>query len=467
MKIFNVIHSKVACLLILHSLQCTSSMQFGYGNNEGNVNHLRCSYLFSSLSHMQYTRHELVTRIDRKNMSDMSSVFNHFFYAIVKQINSLHNFDVTTPVGVLWVVNFYLTIIDWYYIKQKPDVYAEKWENASDILKTHEFIMNSLEIEISTEQCPQNNEFYTSKEKLEEYTALGEEERSSVRKQNADDALNLANRNYTGREFYRFTFYSMIIDQIGLETQRFQELMNDYNVQVVWDDVENYICGLRDNIINIEIWSTDNFQSFKLYYRAVFNFLSVIVLRLTWKHFLYIKHQNISNVVKYTKAWLSVIQNFGNLLYIDNVPAIKPIAESIERAVSSFPQETILSKIPFISNIFSYSALGSESALNQLRDSYPDSLIREIRQILTPICEDISCTLVDDFKLDGLESSKSVNMNAQINKPKIHDPASSETIRFHSLANANNFIDQLKKHFSVLDFRAIASFISYINELSK
>ncbi|XP_050545647.1 uncharacterized protein LOC126907950 [Daktulosphaira vitifoliae] len=429
-------------------LQFVSTFYTGYYNHDNDTNLLRCSYMLSGLVHMHYTQFELQQSVNNNDFFDIVNIVTSYKSSVLRQITSLY-YQNNSLVGALWVLHFYFKVMLLYYSNEQTN-YSFKWNNANEILKTHNYVINILKWDVLALNCPNGSEYDLSNFKFDHYITLNSQERKLFRENNIHHMIVLIENNINLNKFpFNFKKFELHWLPLKVNSNILSGLMNEYNIQVKWNNEEQFFRNCLENYNNVaflEKWSYNNLQSYKLYYTNIFHLLNVIMLRLTWKHFLYLNHQKLSNIVKFTQRWLEIMQDYSTFLYIENVSAIEPIMKSIEDAVDHFTNKTNQCAPSVLSMI------GSNSTSN-------------IKTKLKSLCNEINFTVSDEYELNGLESSLLVRSSASSNKSKQHNPTKSKIIKLHSLDNTYDFLNHVKKMFKGVDFRVVYSIISYIVKL--
>ncbi|XP_050540343.1 uncharacterized protein LOC126904982 [Daktulosphaira vitifoliae] len=201
---------------------------------------------------------------------------------------------------------------------------------------THDYVMNELKSESTTIQCNiENYEFHIQEKELKQL----ENQPLYVIHNFMTNYIEIMNRYFLKNTdlfplcYEIFSKNNILIKSIGHNAHRTIYLMNEYNVQVNWEDNDKgtmqNLQEKYENAHNLN-WKDNNLKDIKIYYDSVFSFFKVIMLRLTWKHLLYVnKQQNESIRIVLINKWLKILDEFVTFFYLKNDDYVCMIKNSI------------------------------------------------------------------------------------------------------------------------------------------
>ncbi|XP_050536962.1 uncharacterized protein LOC126903060 [Daktulosphaira vitifoliae] len=408
--------------------------------------YLKCTYLFSALTHMKIT--QLMLKNTDLNLIIAIVNVSRYVEIVIKQISTLYEKN-KMNIGSLWLLNLYLSSILGLSTNSNNILDIDRDDNRYKTIEdTHDYVLQILQQDAIN--CDRNNVFNIhilefEHQNTESMTILDANMYNNIKyiqtfikNRNSPKLLNSDNLQTFTKKGILMTRLSKHISCIVL----FQYF---YDVQVDWSYkmARNFKKMLKK--ANTLQWSGGNFKSIIDYYVVFFNFFKVIMLRLTWKHFLYLQHQNI-NVVEYlTKEWLLILNDFSQLTCIENDSDIVEITLSINEFISYIPKNRDGSV--------------DEDEFPNYKEQCYLKLESELKIILTDICVPLECYAIEPLFLFGQEQPNVANK-----PPHNHDEL--KTVDYYSLLNAKMFLKNIILNTKNIDLDVIKSFISYIKKIS-
>ncbi|XP_050543803.1 uncharacterized protein LOC126906909 isoform X2 [Daktulosphaira vitifoliae] len=410
---------------------------------------LKCSYLFSALTHMRITQ----LMLKNEKVSLITVILNISKYAdIVKeQICTLYDKD-NENIGSLWLLNIYSSgvygFISMPMLKKNPEL-NRKNSRYKNVVETHDYIMQILQQDVT--HCDTNNVFYSDTTDFdhltkETYTILNSKMSKNI--ENIEKFIKESNRPellFT-ENTEKFTKNSIFMKYFATNASAIIFFEYTHYVQVVWNVEMIKKFKIMFQTASLLNWSDGNFKNIKDFYVVIFNFFKVIILRLTWKHFLYLEFQNINIVEHFAKEWLLIMDNFLQLTCVDNDFDIVKIKTSIINFIKYIPKYT--------------NGLVDKFEFSSYYREYYSRLLSDLKVILVDICEPLGCFAVRPMVLFGDE------LPDEADKPP-HYPTEVKTVEHYSLLNARIFLNRIILNMKKNDFGVIKSFINYIDKISK
>ncbi|XP_050530618.1 uncharacterized protein LOC126899611 [Daktulosphaira vitifoliae] len=428
-------------VVIILVFSCIKTTAIEYWKLSYNPKHLKCFYLFGALTHMKITK-IMLTRDDYM-LSTVISNISMYNENVKKQISTIYDID-KNNIGTLWLINIYSHSITWYLSSPKVRrILNRNDKEFVDIVKTHEFIIAKMEDD--NKNCNKYNIIYTAGDNFKEYSNEDKHFLDSLLLKNYENMKNFItiNQNQLVINYNRFSKPSIFIRSLGPLLVPMRHFKNDYYVYVTWNKEKNIETAfIEAHVLN---WSSDKLQSIKVYYKVFFNTLKIIMLRLTWKHFLYLQCQKFEFIQTLAKQWISKLHEFSQLTCVKNDDDIIRIIFHINS---------------YIDVILKYkNGLNDMNNFLNYNKNFFTRLISDLHQILTELCLTADCFATEPMFLFGEELPK-------IKKPP-HDPTDVATVEHYSLNNADMFLRNIKVNSKKTDYEVVRYFISYIDELYK
>ncbi|XP_050541383.1 uncharacterized protein LOC126905583 isoform X2 [Daktulosphaira vitifoliae] len=396
--------------IILMWVSCVKSLKTGYNimeNDIENIKLLKCSYLFNAIFNMK------VHKIKLENHNKKSVLEETFTYAFLLKTQMSTLFKVES-LGSLWLLNLYLLYLR--NIVRKLD--CTNKENYDNILNTLDYVIAKL-IKDSKE-CPKGSQFFISDLMIKEYSNIGMPNVYSLQKQTNNELERLIAENHNElpwcRKIMKRLKKDVLFMRILLEPIKFNHMMITYNVQVKWGQAQTNIDKFY-KAIRYFSWINNNFQDLKIYYNAVFGFLKIIMLRLTWKHILYLKYQDLNNIKYLVRTWIVILNSFSSTLHLEKDVMINTVIGKMIYYNEDLNVETMVSK--------------DELEILKFHRNSMDSLIEVIIPFLRDLCVDLDCYATSEFILNGNELIP-FNKHNFLSKPQ-HVIGNYNTIIYYSI----------------------------------
>ncbi|XP_050537936.1 uncharacterized protein LOC126903642 isoform X1 [Daktulosphaira vitifoliae] len=420
----------VTMVLLLMQVNHNDTLNTGYKENQvksiENVQLLKCSYLINALKYMQISKIELY-HPDRE-LKNVFYSMSRYLGVLKKMMSTLFGFK-GVEIGSLWLLNLYLGIVCRHVHKliQSNSIQRYSVEYIKIYLKdTHDYIIDELDSEASGMECnTDKNQFYINENELKQLKNQPLKDIFNIIKKEISIINNfiLKNTDLPAVNYEKFTVNNILIQNIGDNAFRTNLLMNSFNVQVDWNVTKKSVLQKLqekyEKANNID-WRKNQLSSIQKYYDLVFSFFKVIILRLTWKHILYVKKQeNESTKEVLIDKWVKILRDFVKFLHLKDNDYVNMVKKTIE---------------------------------NQ-RD-VDDHLLKSY---LNTLCLDLGCNALEEMELNGKEN---YFVKDEICRP-VHNEIELETVKFYSLGATERFISNLKRLFIKDDFDVIKSFIDY------
>ncbi|XP_050541387.1 uncharacterized protein LOC126905584 isoform X2 [Daktulosphaira vitifoliae] len=312
-------------------------------------------------------------------------------------------------------------------------------DDYNNVLNTFNYVFQKL-IE-DAKDCPEESEFFISDSTITEYIDKGGmDSLSSLQNEITKDVLKFINRNYNELPWsslkLKILTKSILFMRNLMEPTTIERMMKTYNVQVSWGATRTNIDKFYEETNNL-LWRSNKFHPHKIYFNAVFSFLKIIMLRLTWKHLLYLKHQQESNITFLLVKWIFILNNFSYTLHLKNDLVIDTVTQK----------------------------LNNYKEHNTNTNEYIEMLIRSIKLFLKSLCEGLGCDATSNPILNGNESNPF--NNDKFKSQPDHDINSFLTINYYSIAYGHDFINYISYIFYEDSRDTIFAFINYIEEMTK
>ncbi|XP_050537937.1 uncharacterized protein LOC126903642 isoform X2 [Daktulosphaira vitifoliae] len=420
----------VTMVLLLMQVNHNDTLNTGYKENQvksiENVQLLKCSYLINALKYMQISKIELY-HPDRE-LKNVFYSMSRYLGVLKKMMSTLFGFK-GVEIGSLWLLNLYLGIVCRHVHKliQSNSIQRYSVEYIKIYLKdTHDYIIDELDSEASGMECnTDKNQFYINENELKQLKNQPLKDIFNIIKKEISIINNfiLKNTDLPAVNYEKFTVNNILIQNIGDNAFRTNLLMNSFNVQVDWNVTKKSVLQKLqekyEKANNID-WRKNQLSSIQKYYDLVFSFFKVIILRLTWKHFLYVKKQeNESTKEVLIEKWVEILNDFVTFFHLKD-------------------------------NDFVYEL---KKTIGNQRD-VDDHLLKSY---LKTLCLDLGCNAVKEMVLDGKELAFTKH---EIYIP-VHNEIELDTVEFYSLGVARKFICSIQKVFVDSDFNVVKSFIDY------
>ncbi|XP_050536961.1 uncharacterized protein LOC126903059 isoform X2 [Daktulosphaira vitifoliae] len=399
--------------------------------------------MFSALTYMKITQGLL-----KGNEEHLLRIIVHickYNQIVKKQISTLYD-RAKEKIGSLWLVYIYSSSLIIFLPKFNDGQKMTKNDDRFKYIdKALDYVIQMLQQDVIN--CDKSNEFNV------DITNLNFKKITNIKSINLlllknSKTINKFIEIHNSPElilperFERISKTKLFMRNAVTNQQGLQFLENEYNVQVNWSINMNKDILVMFKRANSLDWSDGNFKSIKNYYVLFFNFFKVIMLRLTWKHFLYLQHQNI-NVVEYlAKEWLLILNNFSQLTCVENDSDIVKITSNINEFISYIPKNK--------------NGSVDEDEFPNYKQQHYFKLESELKIILTDICIPLKCYAIAPIFLFGQEHPE------RANKPA-HNPEKLETVDYYSLFNTRMFLKQINTLSEYTDYNLVRSFINYID----
>ncbi|XP_050537938.1 uncharacterized protein LOC126903643 isoform X1 [Daktulosphaira vitifoliae] len=419
---------KVVVVLFFLQVNHSDALDTGYKNNQlkcvENVKLLKCSYLLYALNYMQVARLE----IHHPNFNYKKTYYkDQCNYNIIQDMMSTIYGLQVVEMGSLWLLNIYLGNVCRLFVKFHQ---SQIYEHLKLYLKdTHDIVLDALKSEISSMKCnKEKNKFYVDERNLKKLNNCSLKDISSYMFKKSQIMRNfiLKNTELSKINCRKFAKKNIFIRNISDDQNYMNFLMNGYNVQVNWGGIErSTMLQLRENYENAHRidWGTNKLNGIQIYYESVFSFLKVIMLRLTWKHFLYVNKQKNKFIKEcLVDKWIAILIEFGKYLHLKEDDFVYKVKNTIET------QRDV--------------------------DDYL------LKSYLNTLCLDLGCNALKEMKLDGKEYSFKNSKQIQT----VHNETELETVNYYSLGAAEHFIIDIKKLFEDQDFNVIKSLIDFADK---
>ncbi|XP_050537940.1 uncharacterized protein LOC126903643 isoform X2 [Daktulosphaira vitifoliae] len=417
---------RVSVVLFFLQVNHSDSLDTGYKDNQlkcvENVKLLKCSYLLYALNYMQVARLE----IHHPNFNYNKAFYiNPCNYNIIQcMICTLHGLKLV-EIGSLWLLNMYIGIVCSQFNKLPKSI-----EHLNTYLKdTHDIVIDALKSETSSMKCnKEKNKFYVDEKDLKQLDNCSLKDISNYMLEKSKIMSNfiLNNTELSKKHFKKFTKRNILIKNIIYNNYKMNNLMYEYNVQVIWGGIKrSTMLQFRENYENAHRidWGKNKLNGIQIYYESVFSFLKVIMLRLTWKHFLYVnKQQNKSIKECLVDKWIAILIEFGKYLHLKEDDFVYKVKNTIET------QRDV--------------------------DDYL------LKSYLNTLCLDLGCNALKEMKLDGKELISKNSIEYQT----VHSETELETVNYYSLGAAKQFIFNMKFLFLDRDFNVIKSLIDFADK---
>ncbi|XP_050534381.1 uncharacterized protein LOC126901721 isoform X2 [Daktulosphaira vitifoliae] len=255
----------------------------------------------------------------------------------------------------------------------------------------------------------------------------------------------------------------LYFNRFGSKSYEISNFIHSFDLRIQWGDI---IKKFKDVYVNVDKldWPTTKLRPYLLLYSMIFNLLKVMMLRLTWKQFLYIKHQDAILIVDLTDQWLLSLQEFTSFLALEKDYVIESVIESISIHIKNYPLNndgTVdLIKLPTYQNQFT------------------DKLINNISNIISTLCDLLGCTIVENWNTEEvLQISNQVTFYSD---RILHNKSIDETTESDEITDSNyinnsisvldcvqqDFGRYLSYLFKRVNFNIIRSFIEYLETLN-
>ncbi|XP_050534380.1 uncharacterized protein LOC126901721 isoform X1 [Daktulosphaira vitifoliae] len=416
------------------------------------------------MNHLKLTKvlleHELC---DYKTSIYMIHEGNAF---VKKQLASLY-FNQEFKVGSLWLLNIYTSTIGTYvdYFKNSK-ITKENYSKVTEILKCHEYVYEKLDLE--SKNCDKTSRFYINNLVFNYTQNYNYDYLVTFHKKLLYDIdILIETNNSNGTLVFTntkvFQKYYLYLNRFGVHTFTVLKLINSFNLRIHWGDITTKLADIYNNANKFD-WPIKNFRSCLLLYSTSFNLFKVIMLRLTWKQFLYIQHQNASLIENLTKQWLLSLKNFASFLALEKDVAIKSIIESISLHIKSYPLNN--------------NGTVDLNKLSTYQQDYTDKLVDYISYIISILCEGLGCTIVENWNTEEvLQISNQVTFYSD---RILHNKSIDETTESDEITDSNyinnsisvldcvqqDFGRYLSYLFKRVNFNIIRSFIEYLETLN-
>ncbi|XP_050435980.1 uncharacterized protein LOC126842838 [Adelges cooleyi] len=388
-------------------------------------NDLKCTYLYSGLIHMLLTQH-LTYFLYPSVLIGKIITYSH----IVKcQIYSLYHLKVNR-MDALWLIHLYLALVNSFYGESE-----DKKEVSKKILATLEYVITQLRIDLT--DCRKDNTF-NDEEQIFSNGNLSEIDLGYFMHMNKIKANELLKKNnilcdQTLNEYAAKTLQIgiLLLNKICSKDVSMEDLMGVFNVQIEWHSTTEVLaqswCDARNYF-----WTANKFVNLKLYYKLTFDFLKIMMFRLSLKHLAYLKGF-ISSIfyVEYTQEWNNKVKEFGDMLILSEDTHVENLLIHLDMLVKR--EETI------------------------------DDVVKYLNSILEKLCEPFECEATKKFELYGNEFQtpyKSWIANYDLNLKK-----SPVKIERYSLENTRAFLCYLREMFKYNNFDLVRLLVEYINEM--
>ncbi|XP_050534402.1 uncharacterized protein LOC126901729 [Daktulosphaira vitifoliae] len=275
-------------------------------------------------------------------------------------------------------------------------------ENSSkiaEILKCHEFVLKKLLLESKT--CDTNSQFHMTNIGLDYTLNFNFDYILSFILKNKDDIEKLIdNNNDNGKLVYGnpivFSRIYLYLKRFGRSTTNAIKLINSFNLRIQWGDITVKLKDVYNNANKLD-WPTTNLRSCLLFYSTIFDFFKVIMLRLTWKQFLFIKNQDASLIETLMNQWLMSLKNFVKFLALESDTVTKAVIESISKHIENYPLKND-GNIDFIK-------------LPIYQKKYTEKFVNYISNIISVLCEGLGCKIVENWNTEEvLQTSNRTNI---------------------------------------------------------
>ncbi|XP_050531133.1 uncharacterized protein LOC126899911 isoform X2 [Daktulosphaira vitifoliae] len=307
---------KVAVVFLLLQVNRSNTLDTGYKDNQvksiKNVQLLKCSYLYHASNYMKIAR--LGIYHPDLELKDVFHSNSRYLGVLKKMMSTLYGFK-GVEIGSLWLLNIYLGMVCCHVHKL---LQSNSMRCSVEYLKdTHDYVIDELKSEASAMKCnEEKNQFYVHENELKQLENQPLKDIINCMKKEIRimNKFIFKNIDLSITDYEKFTVNNILIHNIGDNAFKTNILMTSFNVQVNWDVTnDSFIQKLQEkyeNAHNID-WKNNQLRNIKIYYDSVFSFFKVIMLRLTWKHFLYVKKQeNESTKKDLIDCWLVIISDF-------------------------------------------------------------------------------------------------------------------------------------------------------------
>lgn len=256
---------------------------------------LTCGYVLSGLKHMELTR-QLIERSE--DFQETKMVVASYRHVAKFQVATLFDLGVR-DMNQLWTLYLYLTItVDGREVLDHT--------RPEKLLKDHDNVIAKLQ-DLAGKCQPGNRFTWTEPANMVTASALVTEnirEINQLLRRNADSArLTLEGSTVTTIERWALNDFGSNVDAI-------EDMMDAFNVQILWDDPVGQLRGVWQKAHSIDS-PVMVFGYLHGYYWMCDDFFKIIIMRLAWKHTLYLgNEESVTERQEYVRRWRNILIEF-------------------------------------------------------------------------------------------------------------------------------------------------------------
>ncbi|XP_050538649.1 uncharacterized protein LOC126904051 isoform X1 [Daktulosphaira vitifoliae] len=417
------------------------------------LRYLKCSYLYSGLNHLELSISNIKVCSNNSKLPKAIFTSSRYAYVVSKQLSSIYGIN-GIEIGPLWLLNAYTNIVDVnIFVHSKTSKLAINSLILENILKTCDYIASKYKQDIINNNCRKDSIYHKIYDKDFKDFKSYKGYTISIN-QNCHKMEFMVDRNniYTKLKLDNidmFNSHNILLRKLGNNSETIKNLQHTFNVRVMWGKSDSKIVHYYNKLHELT-WNEDHLLPFKVYYTSIFDFLQIIMLRLTRKHFMYLMHQKVEYIQDFTIRWLEILEEFVTILHPENVLYIFTIKSNIEYFVRDFPK------------------IGNSVDLDNLTfyfNNFTNKLIHQLDMFAFELCKDLECNANTPIELNGKELF-TINQNDQ-RRFMQHNLKSNTTVEVFSIENTKEYIKFIKTIFNGFDFNIIRSFMNYIDEISQ
>ncbi|XP_050437177.1 uncharacterized protein LOC126843598 isoform X2 [Adelges cooleyi] len=339
-------------------------------------------------------------------------------------------------VGAMWALLLFSSFIADFFktAKNTPQDYARVFE-------TLVYVIERLRDDLA--ECSEGNSFDWYDSMIMSGQKLGYDILKQILlKQHMTQAWDLLHKNniisnYLLKEELESSLRPnlLFMHNFGMYRKLKEDFQNRYNLKIIWKNTNTILLMAWQNARYLN-WKKTNLLHVKSYYKSCYDFLKIILFRLSLKHINYLEFYilDVDRYMYYVQEWHNIVTQFGTLLHLSEDLHVCSLQNCLRNLING------VEKI--------------------------DSVVNYIASILVELCQPFGCDAIKQFTIDNKEFTIKYRSLTEEEIESLQIPFSPVWIEYYSLGNAKTFLAHLKLAFKNVNFNAIRSLTEYINEIN-